>query len=127
MAADSESVNENILTSSEPSIVFDESAPGSEAVVSAQATDDTTREPPFEIASRAAASVDGAPVDAKISGDNTYGEAISNEDTKLDDQLTNVGARVGEPVTSTDPVADVQPKVAADRPRRKGLWQKPVE
>ena len=127
VAADSEPVNENIPTSSEPSIVFDESAPGSEAVVSAQATDDSTREPPFEIASRAAASVDGAPVDAKISGDNTYGEAISNEDTKLDDQLTNVGARVGEPVTSTDPVADVQPKVAADRPRRKGWWQKPVE
>ena len=127
MAADSESIKENDPTPSEPSIVFDESAPGSEPVDSVQDTDDTTRESPIEIASRAAGSVDAVPVDEKIPDSNTNGEAISDDDPGPDDQLTNVGGRVGEPVMGHDPVAGVQPEVVADRPRRKGWWQKLVE
>ena len=142
VAADSESVDEGAPPSSEPTIQFDEPASAAEPVGSVQAPDDTPDEPLFEIASPEAASVDAAPIDAEpidaapvdaepidaeVVSDNSNGEAIAEDAPPSDDQLADVEEEIEEVNVSADSIASIPPEVAADRPRRKGWWQKLVE
>ncbi len=127
VAADSESVDEEAPPPSEPSIEFDEPAPAAEPVGSVQVAVEPAVEPAFEFTARAAASVDAAPVDAEEPGNDANGEVIADDDSGSDDQLADVGAEIEEAEASAHSIAGVPPKVAANRPKRKGWWQKLVE
>ena len=131
VAADSGSVDEEAPPPSEPSMELDEPATAAEPAGFVQAADDTTHEPAVEPAveftNRAGASVDAAPVDAEMPGNDAKGQAIADDVSGSDDQLAAVGAEIVEAEASAGPIAGVPPEVAADRPRRKGWWQKLVE
>ena len=136
VAADSESVDDEALPTSEPTSDFDEAAPEPEPADSLRAADDAaverTVEPAFEFPNAAAASVeaapvDDAPVDAEVPGKETNGESIADDGSGSSDRRDDVGDEIEEVEASADPIAGVPPEIAADRPRRKGWWQKLVE
>jgi ribonuclease E len=108
----------------------DDSEPVMTAGPEHEAGEDTTESPVDEasndVAPPAPPAVPESPTDAVVSSDNANGESVADTEPLIPPE-TNIDAadRIGAPDTAD--VADVPPEIAADRPRRKGWWQKLVE
>ncbi len=106
----------------DPAIGSDQPEPAAEPVGAAALTPDTAVGPAFEFAAPAATSAA-----AEGAGDDAKGEAVEAGGAASDDQPTIDAAEPAEAEASAGPIAGVAADIAADRPKRKGWWQKLVE